>query len=112
MVPAPTRSALLREVQRLNLPDHNGQIHFNETLTHLSKMAQERERGEIRLPDVDAVRRIAKLSEHIPGLNKLDGAAHNTYTYYVLALLQARFREYRERVAKREKAEAEAAAKG
>jgi len=96
--PPPTRSDLLRVVQRLNLPDHNGMIHFNETLTHLSKVAQERGRGEVRLPDVDAVRKIAKLSSNLPGFKALDGATHNTYTNYVLALLQARFRAYHARV--------------
>ena len=103
--PPPTRTDLLRQVQRLNLPDHNGQIHFNETLTHLSKVAQERDTGEIRLPDVDAVRKIAKLSEGIPGLKTLEGAQHNTYTNYVLALLQTRFRAYRERTLQRTEAD-------
>ena len=100
--PAPSRADLLRRVQELNLPDHSGQIHFNETLTHLSKLVQERETGEIRLPDVDAVRKIARLSQNIPGLSKLEGASHNTYTNYVLALLQSRFRAYLDRALKRD----------
>jgi hypothetical protein len=100
--PAPSRADLLRRVQELNLPDHSGQIHFNETLTHLSKIVQERETGEIRLPDVDAVRKIARLSQNIPGLSKLEGASHNTYTNYVLALLQSRFRAYLDRALKRD----------
>jgi hypothetical protein len=103
--PPVTRVQMLRILQELNLPDHQGYIHFNETLTHLAAR-----RAATPVPDVAVVRELAKMSDRVH--QRLEYASHNAYTNYVIALLQARFREHDSRTKDEQKASSALAAFG
>ena len=92
--PPLTRPELLLKLKKLNLPDHNGKIHFNETLTHLAAFVGE---VVVAVPDCEVVHKVQKMQAAVPEIKKLGVADHNTYTNYVLGLLQARFRAYESR---------------
>jgi hypothetical protein len=92
--PPLTRPELLMKLKKLNLPDHNGKIHFNETLTHLAAFVGE---VVVAVPDCEVVHKVQKMQAAVPEIKKLGVADHNTYTNYVLGLLQARFRAYESR---------------
>ena len=56
-------------------------------------------------------RDLQRKSNQLPELRKLDRPRHNTYTNYVISLLQMRFREYHRRSQKRSARGGEATAR-
>ena len=94
MQPPRTRAQLLQKVEHINLPDHRGQIHFNETLTHLCAFSAG---VMVKVPECEVVHKVHRAQQQVPVLGRLEAASHNTYTNYVISLLQARFRGYEAR---------------
>lgn len=87
--PPPTRTELLRLLQRLNVPDRDGCIHFHETLTAMSA-------AEVgcAVPDCDSARALQRKAVALPELRRLEKARHSTHTTYVITLLQTRARNF------------------
>ena len=95
--PPKARAEMLKLVQKMNLPDHNGQIHFNETLTCLCAFVADEKGLMVPVPECEVVLKVQREQAKVPNLTGLEHASHNTYTNYVLSLLQARFRAYEQR---------------
>mmetsp|Transcript_31861 Transcript_31861/g.83285 ORF Transcript_31861/g.83285 Transcript_31861/m.83285 type:complete len:1767 (+) Transcript_31861:80-5380(+) len=91
--PALTRADMLKHLGKLDIPDHNGYIHFMETLTAVSNL-----HAGVPVPVCETTNKMAKLAQRAPGMQKLDQAAHSALTNYLVSLLQSRWRGYAMRV--------------
>ena len=74
---------MLKLVQKMNLPDHNGQIHFNETLTCLCAFVADEKGLMVPVPECEVVLKVQREQAKVPNLTGLEHASHNTYTNYV-----------------------------
>jgi len=90
--PALTRAEMLKHLGKLDIPDHNGYIHFSETLTAIAN-----EVAGVPVPVCDTTRKIQKLALAVPKLKGLEKPAHNALTNYLVSLLQSRWRGYAKR---------------
>jgi hypothetical protein len=89
MNPAKSRADMLKHLGELDIPDHNGYIHFMEVLT-----ATSRRTAGVPVPVCDTTKKMAKQALKAPGLNKLESPAHSALTNYLVSLLQSRWRGY------------------
>jgi len=89
--PAASRAQLLRFMRRIDVPDHNGQIHFMETITAMANSV-----CGVPLPVCDETRKIAKEADKATGPSSaaLAEAEHNAMTSYLVSMLQHRYRNY------------------
>ena len=87
--PAMTRSDMLKHLGKLDIPDHNGFIHFTETLTAVCN-----QEAGLPVPICDTTKKLAKATMGAPKLNKLEKPSHNALTNYLVSLLQSRWRGY------------------
>jgi len=109
-----SRADLLALLAELNIPDHGGYIHFNETLTALSqrafcerlnheRLARRQERGleddgvrlqRIEVPVCEATTVVRRKLTRMPVLSKIEKPTHSALTNYLVSLLQSRWRSY------------------
>merc|ERR1719231_748088 len=87
--PPLTRADMLKHLGQLDIPDHNGYIHFMETLTAVSNM-----HAGVPLPVCETTNKMAKQALKAPGLKQLERPAHSALTNYLVSLLQSRWRGY------------------
>ena len=89
--PAPslTRADMLRHLGKLDVPDHNGYIHFAETLTAVCHAV-----AGVPVPMCDATKKIQNAATKAPQLKSLEEAKHDALTSYLVSLLQSRYRGY------------------
>ena len=87
--PPQTRAEMLRHLGKLDIPDHNGYIHFMETLTAVSHA-----HAGLPLPVCETTDKMAKAARRVPGLTKLESPKHSALTNYLVSLLQSRWRGY------------------
>ena len=86
-----TRADMLKHLGELDIPDHNGYIHFLETLTALSN-----KHAGCALPLVPTTEKLLKANKQavLKGGSKLDPPKHSALTNYLVSLLQSRWRGY------------------
>merc|ERR1711998_20347 len=87
--PPLSRAQMLQHLGELDIPDHGGSIHFMEALTALSHSV-----CGTPVPLCDATKDLQKAAQKVPKLNQLVKPTHNVWCYYLVALLQARWRGY------------------
>ena len=96
-VPAPlgmmgktySRAEMLLFLGDLDIPDHNGCIHFVETLTALTHKI-----CGVPVPICETTLKIQRQASKVQGRKNLDKAVHNALTNYLVSLLQSRWRGY------------------
>jgi len=84
-----TRAEMLQLLGVLDIPDHEGYLHFMEVLTALSHAV-----CGVPLPVCDTTKRLQKSVARTPALSKLEKPLHNALTNYLVSLLQSRWRGY------------------
>jgi hypothetical protein len=91
-VPALTRADMLKHLGELDIPDHQGYVHFMEVLTACAN----KKAGE-PLPVCDTTNKLDRSVQAVPKLKALESAQHSALTNYLVSLLQSRFRGFEAR---------------
>ena len=91
-VPALTRADMLKHLGELDIPDHQGYVHFMEVLTACAN----KKAGE-PLPVCDTTKKLDRSVQAVPKLKALESAQHSALTNYLVSLLQSRFRGFEAR---------------
>mmetsp|Transcript_10830 Transcript_10830/g.25850 ORF Transcript_10830/g.25850 Transcript_10830/m.25850 type:complete len:553 (+) Transcript_10830:3459-5117(+) len=90
--PAASRAQLLKLMRKIDVPDHNGEIHFMETMTAIANSLV-----GVPLPLCDETRKIAREADKV-AVNNIarvsNVAEHSAWTSYLVSLLQHRYRNY------------------
>merc|ERR1712224_311628 len=84
-----TRSDMLRKLGELDIPDHNGYIHFTETLTAMCN----RHAG-VAVPVCDSSKKIQKAAQNVPKIKAMDAASNNALHSYLATVMQVKWRAY------------------
>merc|ERR1719482_2521550 len=88
--PPKTRPEMFKLLGTLNIPVHNGAIHFTETLTAFADL-----QVGVAVPVCEATKRVAKSAAKVPKLNSLDKPTQNVLTEYKVSLLQSRWHAFK-----------------
>ena len=91
--PPMNRSQLLKLQGELNIPDHGGYVHFTECLTAISYHVS----GVPVLPECAGTKRLQKYVGQVPSIQMLERPSHNSLTNYLVSMLAARYRSYKQR---------------